>query len=70
MAKNINHSKGAAVSGHVGPLRSPMCGNLAMSEGKMKLNPSTAANTTTTGIAKKSAPIRSPMDGGKIVKHG
>lgn len=69
MAKNINSSKGASVSGKVGPLRSPMCSNLAVAEGKMKLNPSTAANTTTPGIAKQSAPIRSPMNGGAVVKY-
>lgn len=69
MAKNINSSKGAAVSGHIGPIQSPMCGNLAVPEGKMKLHPSTAANTTTPGIARSSAPIRSPMNGGAVVKY-
>lgn len=69
MAKNINSSKGAAVSGKVGPLRTPMCSNLAISESKLKLNPSVAANTTRAGIAKQSAPIRSPMNGGSIVKY-
>ena len=69
MAKNINSSKGAAVSGKVGPLRTPMCSNLAVSENKLKLNPSVAANTTTPGIAKSSAPIRSPMNGGSVVKY-
>jgi hypothetical protein len=28
-----------------------------------------AANTTRPGIAKQSAPIRSPMNGGSIVKY-
>lgn len=69
MAKNINPSKGAETSGHVGPLRSPMCGNLAVGEKKMKLNPSVAANTTRPGIAKSSAPIRSPQNGGAVVKY-
>lgn len=65
--KNINSAKGSAVSGKIGPIQSPMAGNLAQS--KLKLNPSTAANTTTPGIAKQSAPIRSPMNGGSIVKY-
>jgi hypothetical protein len=69
MAKSINSADGAAESGKVGPLRSPMCYNLAVPEGKMKLNPSTAANTTRPGIAKNSAPIRSPQNGGAIVKY-
>ena len=69
MAKNIHSSLGAAESGKVGPLRSPMCSNLAIAENKMKLNPSVAANTTRPGIAKQSAPIRSPMNGGSIVKY-
>ena len=69
MAKNINSSKGAATSGMIGPMRSPMCYNLAVGEGKMKLHPSVAANTTRPGIAKSSAPIRSPMNGGSIVKY-
>ena len=65
--KNLNSSKGRAVSGMTGPLRSPMAGNLAASA--TKLNPSIAANTTTPGIAKASAPIRSPQNGGEIVKY-
>lgn len=69
MAKNINSAKGAAVSGKIGPMRSPMCSNLAVPENKMKLNPSVAANTTTPGIARSSAPIRSPMNGGAVVKY-
>lgn len=69
MAKNINSSLGAKTSGHIGPMRSPMCNNLAVGEGKLKLNPSIAANTTRPGIAKASAPIRSPMNGGSIVKY-
>jgi hypothetical protein len=67
--KNINSSKGAETSGKVGPIRSPMCYNLAQSENKLKLHPSTAANTTRPGISKQSAPIRSPMNGGSIVKY-
>ena len=69
MAKNINSSKGAKDSGHVGPIRTPMCNNLAQDEGRLKLNPSTAANTTRPGIARESAPIRSPMNGGSVVKY-
>lgn len=69
MPKNINSSKGASESGKIGPIRSPMCSNLAQSENKLKLNPSVAANTTTPGIAKESAPIRSPMNGGAVVKY-
>lgn len=69
MAKNINSSKGAAVSGKIGPMRSPMCYNLAQSENKLVLNPSIAANTTRPGIARESAPIRSPMNGGSVVKY-
>jgi len=69
MAKNINSSKGAAVSGKIGPMRTPMCYNAAVPEGKMKLNPSVAANTTRPGIAKQSAPIRSPLNGGAVVKY-
>lgn len=69
MAKNINSAKGAAVSGKIGPMRSPMCNNLAIGEGKLKLNPSIAANTTRPGVAKESAPIRSPMNGGSVVKY-
>jgi hypothetical protein len=69
MAKNINSSKGAGESGHIGPIRSPMCYNLAQSENKLVLNPSVAANTTRPGIAKQSAPIRSPMNGGAVVRY-
>lgn len=68
MAKNINSSKGAAVAGRTGPLRSPMAGNLAGGD-RLKLNPSTAANTTRPGISRQSAPIRSPMNGGAVVKY-
>lgn len=67
MARNINHSKGAKESGMNGCIRSPIAGNLANE--KMNLNPSTAANTTRPGIAKASAPIRSPMNGGAVVKY-
>jgi hypothetical protein len=69
MAKSINSADGAEESGMVGPLRTPMCYNLAVPENKLKLNPSTAANTTRPGIAKNSAPIRSPQNGGAIVKY-
>jgi len=69
MAKNINSSKGAAVSGKIGQIRSPQCYNLAIPESKMVLNPSVAANTTRPGIARSSAPIRSPMNGGSVVKY-
>ena len=69
MAKSINSADGAEVSGKIGPMRSPMCYNLAVPESKMKLRPSTAANTTRPGISKQSAPIRSPMNGGSVVKY-
>ena len=69
MAKSINSADGAEESGKVGPIRTPMCYNLAQDERKLNLNPSTAANTTRPGIAKSSAPIRSPMNGGSIVKY-
>ena len=69
MAKDINSSAGAKESGKFGPLRSPMCNNLAIPERDAKLNPSVAANTTRPGIAKNSAPIRSPMNGGAVVKY-
>jgi hypothetical protein len=69
MAKDINSSRGAKESGMIGPMRSPMCNNLAIPENKMKLNPSVAANTTKPGIARQSAPIRSPMNGGAVVKY-
>lgn len=69
MAKNINSSLGAKDSSKVGPIRTPMCYNLAQPEGRLKLNPSIAANTTRPGIARESAPIRSPMNGGSIVKY-
>lgn len=64
--KNLNSSRGRAVSGMTGPLRSPMSGNTVRVG---NLHPSTAANTTRPGIAKASAPIRSPQNGGKIVKY-
>jgi hypothetical protein len=69
MPKNINSSKGAATSGKIGPMRSPMCSNLAIGENRMKLNPSIAANTTRPGVSKQSAPIRSPLNGGAVVKY-
>lgn len=65
--KNINSSKGEQCSGHNGPIRSPMAGNLANE--KMKLNPPIGANTTTPGISRTTAPIQSPMNGGRIVKY-
>ena len=68
MAKNINSSKGAETSGHFGPFRTPMCYNI-VNENKAKLNPSVAANTTRPGISRSSAPIRSPMNGGSVVKY-
>jgi len=69
MAKNINSSKGAADSGRVGPIRTPMCYNLAVPENRVKTRPDIARNTTRPGIARESAPIRSPMNGGSIVKY-
>ena len=69
MAKSINSADGAEESGKVGPMRTPMCSNLAVPEKEMNLNPSVAANTTRPGIAKNSAPLRSPMNGGSIVKY-
>jgi len=69
MAKSINSADGAETSGHVGPLRTPMCYNLVKDESKLNLNPSTARNTTRPGIARESAPIRSPMNGGSVVKY-
>ena len=69
MAKSINSADGAETSGKIGPMRSPMCSNLAVPERQMELRPSVAANTTRPGIAKNSAPIRSPMNGGAIVKY-
>ena len=67
MAHNYNSSHGRKIAGMVGGVRSPMAGCLVA---KPKLNPSIAANTTTGGIAKASAPIRSPQNGGNIVKYG
>lgn len=69
MAKSVNSADGAETSGKVGPMRSPMCSNLVVPENKMELRPSVAANTTRPGIAKNSSPIRSPMNGGAIVKY-
>lgn len=69
MAKSINSADGAKESGKFGPLRSPMCQNLAIPESKATLRPSVAANTTRPGIARNSAPIRSPQNGGAIVKY-
>ena len=68
MAKSINSADGAKESGKFGGIRSPMCGNI-VNEPKAKLNPSVGANTTRPGIAKQSAPIRSPMNGGAVVKY-
>jgi hypothetical protein len=50
-------------------MRSPMCYNLAVPENRLNLSPSVAANTTRPGIARNSAPIRSPMNGGAVVKY-
>ena len=69
MAKNINSSLGAKESSMVGPIRTPMCYNLATPDNRVKLRPSIAANTTRPGIARESAPIRSPMNGGAVVKY-
>jgi hypothetical protein len=67
MAKSM--SQGAKMAGKTGPLRSPMAGHLAGGKQSPKLNPSIAANTTTPGIAKASAPIQSPMNKGAIVRY-
>jgi hypothetical protein len=66
--KNINSSLGAEESGMFGPFRTPQCYNI-VNESRANLNPSIAANTTRPGIAKASAPIRSPMNGGAVVKY-
>jgi len=68
--KNMNSSKGAKTVGMVGGIRTPMAGSGVYGYVKPKLSPSTAANTTMPGIAKQSAPIRSPQNGGKIVRMG
>lgn len=62
---NENSSKGRKVAGMKGPLRSPA----AMTSCSGTMSPSIAKNTTTSGIAKASAPIQSPMNGRKIVKY-
>lgn len=60
--------KGAA--GMIGGVRSPMATpNHGLVGKKHNLNPSVAANTTRSGIAKSSAPIRSPFNAGAIVKY-
>lgn len=66
MSKNIDSSKGSRVSGRTGPLRSPAAGFLVATP---KLHPKTAANTTMPGISKRSAPIRTPSNNGKIVRY-
>jgi hypothetical protein len=43
--------------------------NHGLVKGKGTLKPSVAANTTRPGIAKRSAPIRSPYNSGAIVKY-
>jgi len=60
--------KGGA--GMIGGVRSPMAtaGHGLVSQ-KPKLHPSVAANTTTPGISKQSAPIRSPFNKGAIVRY-
>lgn len=60
-------NKGGA--GMIGGVRSPMARESHGLVGKSKLNPSVAANTTRPGIAKQSAPIRSPQNAGNIVKY-
>lgn len=62
---NMNSSKGRKMSGMKGPLRSPA----ASTSCSGTMSPSIAKNTTTSGIAKASAPIQSPMNGRKIVKY-
>jgi hypothetical protein len=62
-----NHSPSAKKAGMIGCTRSPMAGHMV--NNSPKLNPSIAANTTTPGIAKASAPIRSPMNKGAIVRY-
>jgi hypothetical protein len=58
-----------AKAGMIGGVRSPMATAGHGLVGKSKLKPSIAANTTTSGVSKKSAPIRSPFNAGAIVKY-
>lgn len=64
----ISKSGGA---GMIGGVRSPMAasGHGIVSK-KPKLHPSTAANTTTSGVSRQSAPIRSPFNAGAITRYG
>lgn len=57
-----------AKAGMVGCVRSPMATPAHGLVGKSKLHPSVAANTTTPGVSKRSAPIRSPYNAGAIVR--
>jgi hypothetical protein len=66
MARKISGKGGA---GMIGGVRSPMATSGHGIVAKPKLNPSVAANTTRPGIAKSSAPIRSPFNAGAIVKY-
>jgi hypothetical protein len=59
-------SRGAK-AGMIGGVRSPMATPSHGLVAKGKLKPSVAANTTRPGIAKKSAPIRSPQTAGHCV---
>ncbi len=60
---------GKGGAGMIGGVRSPMATAGHGLVGKSKLKPSVAANTTRPGIAKQSAPIRSPQNAGNIVKY-
>ena len=63
----ISKSGGA---GMIGGVRSPMAtSGHGLIVKKPKLHPSVAANTTTSGVSKRSAPIRSPFNAGAIVKY-
>jgi len=63
------HKTGKTGASMIGGVRSPMATPNHGICGKPKLNPSIAANTTRPGIAKSSAPIRSPQNAGNIVKY-
>ena len=61
-------SKGGA--GMIGGVRSPMAtAGHGLVKQKPKLRPSVAANTTTSGVSKQSAPIRSPFNAGAITRY-
>ena len=67
MARKLTTSGGA---GMIGGVRSPMATSGHGLIGKSRnLKPSVAANTTRPGIAKQSAPIRSPYNAGAIVRY-